>query len=96
MQHFLLNKQKLTSLKDGLNDLKIVLDSELYMNGGEIVGTHMPTKHQVMISARVEILSPDRRESNETIDMRQKLELLNVIIEKEVALFFYSMLFFVW
>ncbi len=71
------------SFKDNLNDFKITLDSELCLNNGEIIGTFQPTMHSLILSARIEVLTPNRID-NESFEMRQKFELLNEILEKEV------------
>ncbi|CAG5124748.1 unnamed protein product, partial [Candidula unifasciata] len=33
----------------------LTLDSELVINNGEVVGTHIPTEHRILIDARFEL-----------------------------------------
>ena len=42
------------SPKDDENDIRILLDSELCLKDGKIIGTQHPTNHILLINSRIE------------------------------------------
>ena len=50
-----------------MNDFKILLESELLIRDGEIVGTHKPTSHYLVLNVRMELLSPSIKYSKSDV-----------------------------
>jgi hypothetical protein len=67
---------------DKANNIKVLLDSELRISKGTVIGTQNSTGHSLLINARIETANLNE---NESLEMQEKLELLNEFLEQEVA-----------
>ena len=70
-------------MKGFINDMSITLDSELCLKDGQIVGTQNPTSHRLIINAQIEMSPSEDVNEDETIEIENKLDMLNQILLNE-------------
>ncbi|BFZ01542.1 hypothetical protein BsWGS_04581 [Bradybaena similaris] len=60
----------------------LTLDSELVINNGEVVGTHIPTEHRILIDARFEL--PYDLPESEAAELQDKLSVINSMTNQDL------------